>query len=109
MQNLTPKQIYGIKSIKINGVDVFTYKIQVKNLERNVQEFANRQLPFRFTSTNKIMSSFTTTNLIEFQQITQKLGFALKAIAEHNLKDKYCWVQDQPKVVNTIPFLEDIF
>lgn len=86
------KNVYGIKTININGMDVYTYKIGVKITNFNLQKVQMYGLPY-YQGRNKIWICLTSMNSVEFSNSTQLLGKVLKEIALNNVEEKYYWAR----------------
>jgi hypothetical protein len=83
--------IYGIKTITLNDVVVYTFKIRVRNTNFNSNTL--RQHGFAFNPNGKyLVVTETTVDGTFFNNQVNKLGKALKTIATNNVEEKYQWV-----------------
>jgi hypothetical protein len=82
--------IYGIKTIAINDVIVYTFKIRVNNTDFNSNTL--KQYGFTFNPNGKyLVVSETAVDNTFFNNQVNKLGKALKIIALNNVEQKYQW------------------
>jgi hypothetical protein len=86
------KRIFGIKTILVNGYQIYTYCLSFKLTAYNEQLFKDNNLPYQLTHKNKLLVSFTTSDPLLFNAEVKKLGKCCKAIALNNIADKYIWV-----------------
>lgn len=83
--------VYGIKIVRINGNDIYTYNICVKHTPVNVEILERNKV--NYTLVRRGLSiKFATTNKGIFDKNLINLGIALKEIAQHKLNQKYLWV-----------------
>lgn len=85
-------QVFGIKSVYLNGFIVYTLKIRVKhnpfNLELIQKESKGLSVQFE---TKYIVLTFTTMDKQLFEQAAKVTGNIIKQISQHNHDIKYQW------------------
>ena len=85
-------QVFGIKSVYLNGFVIHTVKVRVKHNPFNldfIQKHA-KGLSVQF-ATNYIELSYTTMDKQLFEVVVKTTGFILKSIAQQNHNQKYQW------------------
>lgn len=84
--------IFGIKTVKLNGFNVYTLKVRVKNNPFNSQFITNnaKSLSVKYL-TDCIELSYTTMNKQIFNQAVETTRIILKEISLNNVNDKYQW------------------
>ena len=88
---MTKLTVYGIKSIEVNGLPLHTVLIR-GNYTAEKEAILNKAgIKFEL-SANKMYIRYITTDYEAFKAYTNKLGRALKQIAQLKLEQKYQWV-----------------
>ncbi len=84
--------IFGIKTVKLNGFNVYTLKIRVKNNPFNSQFITNnaKSLSVKYLP-DCIELSYTTMDKQIFNQAVETTRIILKKISLNNVNDKYQW------------------
>lgn len=89
---MTKLTVYGIKSIEVNGLPLHTILIR-GNYSAEKEEILNKAgIKFALSQNNKMYIRYITTDYEAFKAYTNKLGRALKQIAQLKLEQKYQWV-----------------
>jgi hypothetical protein len=89
MRNL---KMYGIKTIKINGISAYTYNVRINNNSDNLQSCKRSGLMYSTTEDNKIQLNELTTDSAVFNKKVSQLGKLLKEVAISNVHKKYSWI-----------------
>lgn len=89
-------QIFGIKTIYVNGFTVHTLCVRVKNNIFNSEliQKESRGLAVNFLTTKRgeeIELKYTSMDLTVFNLAAKTLGNILKQIAQENHNQKYQW------------------
>ena len=83
---------YGIKTILVNDLPVYTVLIRGNYSEENKAILNSHNITFTVNfNCTKIYIRFTDTNYNQFKLFVSKLGKALKEIAQVKLNKKYQW------------------
>ncbi len=86
------KRIFGIRTIQVNGFNIYTFCLSFKYSSHNEALLKDNNLPYQLTRKNKLLVSFTTSDVSLFNREVDKLGKCCKAIALNNVETKYNWV-----------------
>lgn len=84
--------IFGIKTVKLNGFNVYTLKVRVKHNPFNSQFITNNAKSLSVKYLNDCIElSYTTMNKQIFNQAVETTRIILKEISLNNVNDKYQW------------------
>jgi hypothetical protein len=90
--------VYGIKTLNVNGTDVYTYRVRVKALGPNIDILKQSNIPWIMINTAKgkqlLEIQLTTMDRLKFDLNVQVLGKALKQIAQNKLNQRYWFVNE---------------
>ena len=103
--------VFGMKTINVNGTSINTFKIRVTNNEFNESVMASlsmvdkdiRVTPIELWRKNKFQSlieiSYTGMNWDKDFLIFKTVGKSLKDIQMNNLNQRYAWTNDPEYIV----------
>jgi hypothetical protein len=87
------KTVYGIKTMSLNGHNIYSWKLRVSYSNFNISEVVNNYLPHYVSvgKNNKEMINLTFVTMDPDQFLVKKrdLVKVLHKIAQNNLDDKY--------------------
>lgn len=84
--------VYGIKSIEVNGLPLHTVLIKGNYSFEKEKIFNQAGIKFTLSQNNKMYIRYITTDYEAFKLYVNNLGRALKEIAKLKLEQKYQWV-----------------
>jgi len=82
---------YGFQTVLVNNLTVFSFGALFSR--RNIDVLDKHSIPYNITHTNKLNVEFATTDHIVMGKFSQKVGKAMKEIAQRDLESKYFWVE----------------
>lgn len=82
---------YGFTTTRVNGLEVYSFGALFS--VRNIDILDKHNVNYQITYTNKISVEYATVNSQEMSAYTQKVGKAMKEIAQRDLDNKYFWVE----------------
>jgi hypothetical protein len=82
---------YGFNTVVVNGLTVFSFGALFSMKNRDV--LYKHDVLYNITSSDKLNVEFATTNANEMSKFSQKVGKAMKEIAQRDLESKYFWVE----------------
>jgi hypothetical protein len=89
---MTKLTVYGIKSIEVNGLPLHTILIR-GNYSVEKEAILNKAgIKFELLQNNKMYIRYISTDYEAFKAYTNKLGRALKQMAQLKLEQKYQWL-----------------
>jgi hypothetical protein len=90
----TKLNVYGINSIEVNGLPLHTVLIRGNYTEENKEIFNKYNIPFSISNDvkPKMYIRYNSTDYEAFRLFVNRLGRALKEIAQLKLEQKYQWV-----------------
>lgn len=83
---------YGFTTTRVNGLEVYSFGALFSVRNRDILDKHN--VNYQITGyTNKLSVEYATVNSQEMSAYTQKVGKAMKEIAQRDLDNKYFWVE----------------